>query len=47
MNFAKSKTAAPEPLNQQKDDIIFPPGNLWSEEPNLESYLHLQQIFLL
>jgi len=21
-------------------DIVFPPGNLWSDEPNLESDLH-------
>ncbi len=29
------------------DDIIFPPGNLWSEEPPLESDLHRKQIDLL
>jgi len=47
MTIAEIKTAGTEALNQQDDDIIFPPGNLWSEEPNLESYLHLQQILLL
>jgi Uma2 family endonuclease len=47
MTIAEIKTAVPEISNQQADDIIFPPGNLWSEEPNLESYLHLQQILLL
>ncbi|HEY9864802.1 MAG TPA: Uma2 family endonuclease [Candidatus Obscuribacterales bacterium] len=43
-----------EPANLQRlekpeefDDIIFPEGNLWSEEPALESYLHLQQLLLL
>jgi Uma2 family endonuclease len=29
------------------DDIIFPPNNLWSEEPPLESDLHRKQIDLL
>jgi Uma2 family endonuclease len=29
------------------DGIIFPPGNLYSDEPPLESYLHLQQMLLL
>lgn len=28
-------------------DIIFPPGNLLSNEPPLETYLHLQQMLLL
>ncbi|AFY46432.1 hypothetical protein Nos7524_0521 [Nostoc sp. PCC 7524] len=27
--------------------VIFPPGDLYSDEPPLESYLHLQQIILL
>jgi Uma2 family endonuclease len=29
------------------EDIEFPPGDLESEEPPLESYLHLQQLLLL
>jgi Uma2 family endonuclease len=29
------------------DDIIFPPGDLESNEPPLETYLHLQQMLLL
>ncbi|WP_427159675.1 Uma2 family endonuclease [Aliinostoc sp. HNIBRCY26] len=27
--------------------VIFPPGDLYSDEPPLESYLHLQQLILL
>jgi Uma2 family endonuclease len=34
-----SQTTAPE--------VIFPPGNLWSDEPPLESDLHREQIDLL
>jgi Uma2 family endonuclease len=29
------------------DDVIFPPSDLYSDEPPLESYLHLQQMILL
>ena len=32
---------------QQIDDVVFPPGDLYSDEPPLETYLHLQQIILL
>jgi Uma2 family endonuclease len=32
---------------EEFDDIIFPPNNLWSEEPPLESDLHRKQIDLL
>jgi Uma2 family endonuclease len=35
-----------EPIASQ-DDVIFPPGDLYSDEPPLESYLHLQQMILL
>ncbi|MBE9005609.1 Uma2 family endonuclease [Fortiea sp. LEGE XX443] len=37
-------------LNPQADisqDVIFPPGDLYSDEPPLESELHLEQITLL
>lgn len=27
--------------------VVFPPGDLWSDEPQLETYLHLQQMILL
>jgi Uma2 family endonuclease len=47
MTIAQVKTVAPASLNQQKDDIIFPPGDLWSDEPPLESDLHRKQIDLL
>jgi Uma2 family endonuclease len=29
------------------DGVVFPPGDLYSDEPPLESYLHLQQMILL
>lgn len=29
------------------EDVIFPPGDRYSDEPQLESYLHLQQMILL
>ncbi|MBW4683462.1 MAG: Uma2 family endonuclease [Microcoleus vaginatus WJT46-NPBG5] len=28
-------------------DVVFPPGDLYSDEPQLETYLHLQQMMLL
>jgi Uma2 family endonuclease len=31
----------------ESEDIAFPPGDLWSDEPPLESELHLRQILLL
>ena len=31
----------------QKDEIIFPQGEFWSDEPPLESNLHLRQILIL
>ena len=36
-------------INQtdKKDEIIFPQGEFWSDEPPLESNLHLRQIFIL
>lgn len=32
---------------EQKTEVIFPPGDLWSDEPPLESDLHRDQIDLL
>ena len=32
---------------EEKQDIIFPEGEFWSDEPPLESNLHLRQIILL
>jgi Uma2 family endonuclease len=41
-------TQTPSPSQTTpKDEIIFPQGEFWSDEPPLESYLHLQQIILL
>ncbi|MEB3209870.1 MAG: Uma2 family endonuclease [Leptolyngbyaceae bacterium] len=34
-------------IQEAPEDVIFPPGNLWSDEPPLESSLHLYQILLL
>lgn len=37
-------------LDTKKDiseDVIFPPSDLYSDEPPLETYLHLQQMLLL
>lgn len=31
----------------QLNGVVFPPGDLYSNEPPLESYLHLQQMILL
>ncbi|MFM6588310.1 MAG: Uma2 family endonuclease, partial [Microcystis panniformis] len=31
----------------RKDEIIFPKGEFWIDEPPLESNLHLTQIILL
>ncbi|MEL6350476.1 MAG: Uma2 family endonuclease [Cyanobacteria bacterium J06627_28] len=31
----------------RRDGVIFPPGDLYSDEPQLETYLHLQQMMLL
>lgn len=33
--------------DEQQEDVIFPPGELWSDEPPLESELHLRQLLLL
>jgi len=34
-------------LRQPQDQIIFPKGEFWSDEPTWESNLHLTQIILL
>ena len=47
MTIAQSQTAAPAPPESQEDEIIFPPSNLYSDEPPWESDLHRQQIDLL
>ncbi|MBD2431404.1 MULTISPECIES: Uma2 family endonuclease [Fischerella] len=45
MSVAK-EIETPE-LETPKDFIIFPPGDLYSDEPPLETYFHLQQMLLL
>ncbi|MEL4895345.1 Uma2 family endonuclease [Crocosphaera sp. Alani8] len=36
-----------EATTEPNDEIIFPQGEFWSDEPPLETYLHLTQIILL
>jgi len=36
-----------EPTQDIPEDVIFPPGDLYSDEPPLETELHLEQIMLL
>ena len=45
-------SSAVEPTNSvlkeaQVNGVVFPPGDLYSDEPQLETYLHLQQMGLL
>jgi hypothetical protein len=43
MSLAKDLDIA---QNQRWDDIVLPPSDLWSDEPPLESDLHLRQLIL-
>ncbi|WP_008313860.1 Uma2 family endonuclease [Leptolyngbya sp. PCC 6406] len=43
---AVTAAIAPEPP-QSAPEIVFPPGDLYSDEPPLETELHLRQILLL
>ena len=36
-----------QPESSNPHGVVFPPGDLYSDEPALESYLHLQQLILL
>ncbi len=40
-------TSTPSQQTEQNHEIIFPKGEFWSDEPPLETYLHLTQIILL
>ncbi len=40
-------TSTPSTHAEQNHEIIFPKGEFWSDEPPLETYLHLTQIILL
>ena len=44
MTIAKDSNPAPKSVAA---DVIFPPSDLYSNEPPLETYLHLQQMLLL
>ena len=48
MTLAQNSDAiSPSAALAQSEDIIIPPGDLWSDEPPLESDLHRDQIELL
>jgi Uma2 family endonuclease len=47
MSVPTTETLQTQPDQATPQDIIFPPGDLYSDEPPLESYLHLQQMLLL
>lgn len=36
-----------EPAQREPETPVFPPGDLYSDEPPLETYLHLRQLILL
>ena len=40
-------TSSEESWRTRQTDVIFPPGDLYSDEPPLESELHLRQIIIL
>ncbi|NET33502.1 MAG: Uma2 family endonuclease [Cyanothece sp. SIO1E1] len=42
-----SVTKAIECPEVMRDDVVFPPGDLYSDEPPLETELHLRQMILL
>ena len=47
MTIAQNSEAASLTASQAPEDIIIPPRDLWSDEPELESDLHREQIELL
>jgi Uma2 family endonuclease len=47
MSLAKELEATQEAIKDITENVIFPPGDLYSDEPPLESELHLEQIMLL
>nr|WP_283769211.1 hypothetical protein [Roseofilum capinflatum] len=44
MTVSPTLVSNPETL---EEEILFPPGDLYSDEPPVESELHLRQIILL
>ena len=47
MTITPTSTFQAEPVQEDADGVIFPPGNLYSDEPPLETDLHRDQIDLL
>lgn len=47
MALSSDPSISPEDYLDRDSKIIFPPSNLYSDEPPLETYLHLQQLVLL
>ncbi len=47
MSLAKELETNQEAIKDITENVIFPPGDLYSDEPPLESELHLEQIMLL
>jgi Uma2 family endonuclease len=47
MTIAKDELIANVPIPDTEEEIVFPTGEFWSDEPPLESNLHLRQILIL
>jgi Uma2 family endonuclease len=47
MSLAKELETTQATIQDTTENVIFPPGDLYSDEPPLESELHLRQIILL
>ncbi|MBD2163709.1 Uma2 family endonuclease [Calothrix membranacea FACHB-236] len=47
MSLAKEIETTPAAIEDITENVIFPPGDLYSDEPPLETELHLEQIMLL
>jgi Uma2 family endonuclease len=47
MSLAQELEITQETIKDITDNVIFPPGDLYSDEPPLENELHLEQIMLL
>ena len=43
----EEQTSSGGTWREQRGDVIFPPGDLYSDEPPLETELHLRQIIIL
>ncbi|BAY88639.1 MULTISPECIES: Uma2 family endonuclease [unclassified Tolypothrix] len=47
MSLARELETTPAAIEDITENVIFPPGDLYSDEPPLETELHLEQIMLL